>query len=76
MGTFNCIEKIKTISTTYMAASGLYGVQSNDEHVVAMAKFALALMKQLREINEHSFNNFKLRIGNICLSVCYIYTTL
>uniref|UniRef100_A0A1I7RZD0 adenylate cyclase n=1 Tax=Bursaphelenchus xylophilus TaxID=6326 RepID=A0A1I7RZD0_BURXY len=60
---FSCIEKIKTISTTYMAASGLTGTADGNEHVVAVAKFAIQLLEMIKHINEHSFNNFNLRIG-------------
>lgn len=62
---FKCIEKIKTISTTYMAASGLSGVIKEDDnsHVVAVANFAREMLLKLQEINDHSFNNFNLRIG-------------
>ncbi|XGW17237.1 hypothetical protein V3C99_002110 [Haemonchus contortus] len=60
---FKCIEKIKTISTTYMAASGLAGKIEGNAHVVAVANFALQLLAKIKVINEHSFNNFDLRIG-------------
>ena len=60
---FKCIEKIKTISTTYMAASGLSGKADDNSHVVAVANFAKELLAKLQEINDHSFNNFNLRIG-------------
>ncbi|PIO53505.1 adenylate/guanylate cyclase catalytic domain protein, partial [Teladorsagia circumcincta] len=60
---FKCIEKIKTISTTYMAASGLAGKIEGNSHVVAVANFALQLLAKIQVINEHSFNNFDLRIG-------------
>ncbi|CAJ0581044.1 unnamed protein product, partial [Mesorhabditis spiculigera] len=60
---FKCIDKIKTISTTYMAASGLTGPADGDAHIVAVAKYAQALLKKIKEINEHSFNSFNLRIG-------------
>uniref|UniRef100_A0A915JN81 adenylate cyclase n=1 Tax=Romanomermis culicivorax TaxID=13658 RepID=A0A915JN81_ROMCU len=63
---YSCIEKIKTISTTYMAASGLTP-QTCDmngmSHLTALANYALDIMHQLDEINEHSFNSFKMRIG-------------
>ena len=65
-GQFKCIEKIKTIGYTYMAASGL----TNDKeslkdtgHVIALTDFALAIQEQLKSVNQHSFNNFKMRIG-------------
>ncbi len=34
-------------------------------HVTAMADYALRLREQLDYVNEHSFNNFKIRIGGI-----------
>uniref|UniRef100_A0AAR2JDF2 adenylate cyclase n=1 Tax=Pygocentrus nattereri TaxID=42514 RepID=A0AAR2JDF2_PYGNA len=69
---FNVIEKIKTIGTTYMAAAGLTNPNTGEErkdsdacksHVRSMVDFAIALMGRLDNINRHSFNNFKLRIG-------------
>ncbi|KAI6176422.1 Adenylyl cyclase V [Aphelenchoides bicaudatus] len=60
---FACIEKIKTISTTYMAASGLTGSTDGASHVVAVTNFAIDLLEKIQHINEHSFNNFNLRIG-------------
>ncbi|MFH4980429.1 hypothetical protein AB6A40_007138 [Gnathostoma spinigerum] len=60
---FKCIEKIKTISTTYMAASGLTGRVVGNTHVVAIARFAMRLLALIQFINQHSFNNFNLRIG-------------
>lgn len=38
----------------------------NFNHVTAMADYALRLREQLDYVNEHSFNNFKIRIGNLC----------
>uniref|UniRef100_A0A8D0HID0 Adenylate cyclase type 5 n=1 Tax=Sphenodon punctatus TaxID=8508 RepID=A0A8D0HID0_SPHPU len=63
---FRQLEKIKTIGSTYMAASGL-----NDStydrvgrtHIKALADFAMRLMDQMKYINEHSFNNFQMKIG-------------
>uniref|UniRef100_A0AAR2LAF7 adenylate cyclase n=1 Tax=Pygocentrus nattereri TaxID=42514 RepID=A0AAR2LAF7_PYGNA len=70
---FNVIEKIKTIGTTYMAAAGLTNPNTGEERKVRqdsqsdanifMVDFAIALMGRLDNINRHSFNNFKLRIG-------------
>ncbi|EGT46976.1 CBN-ACY-4 protein [Caenorhabditis brenneri] len=61
---FKKIEKIKTISTTYMVASGLAGEESADNsHVEAIALFARELLFKLESINMHSFNDFNLRIG-------------
>ncbi|XP_063224763.1 adenylate cyclase type 6 [Bacillus rossius redtenbacheri] len=63
---FRYIEKIKSTGATYMAASGL--TQSTSDlkrfrHVTAMADYALRIREQLKYVNEHSFNNFKIRIG-------------
>lgn len=33
------------------------------KHVTAMADYALKLREQLKYVNEHSFNNFRIRIG-------------
>ncbi|EFP11118.1 CRE-ACY-4 protein [Caenorhabditis remanei] len=61
---FKKIEKIKTISTTYMVASGLAGEECADNsHVEAIALFARELLLKLESINIHSFNDFNLRIG-------------
>lgn len=69
---FSCVEKIKTIGSTYMAAAGLTHLPVCDDrkkvemsytHVRSMVEFAIALMGKLELINTHSFNNFKLRIG-------------
>uniref|UniRef100_A0ABM5EUB1 adenylate cyclase n=1 Tax=Pogona vitticeps TaxID=103695 RepID=A0ABM5EUB1_9SAUR len=67
---FSGVEKIKTIGSTYMAASGLcvtHGQENNVERQHAqigiMVEFAMALMTKLDGINRHSFNNFRLRVG-------------
>ncbi|XP_056620140.1 adenylate cyclase type 4 isoform X2 [Triplophysa dalaica] len=69
---FSAVEKIKTIGSTYMAAAGLTNPANTEErqasesscnHIRSMLDFALALMGRLENINMHSFNNFKLRIG-------------
>ncbi|XP_076319846.1 adenylate cyclase type 5-like [Tachypleus tridentatus] len=63
---FVCIEKIKTTGYTYMAASGLTSASTDldsQTHITAMADFAIRLKEQLDYVNEHSFNNFKIRIG-------------
>lgn len=71
---FSTIEKIKTVSATatYMAASGLNPTHKDcintesPEHLCALIDFALAMKQKLEEVNTHSFNNFKLRIGVSC----------
>ncbi|NWH41638.1 ADCY3 cyclase, partial [Chloropsis hardwickii] len=75
---FRCITKIKTIGSTYMAASGVtpdagangFGAkkeprseQERWQHLADLADFALAMKVTLMNINYQSFNNFMLRIG-------------
>ncbi|XP_054271943.1 adenylate cyclase type 6 [Macrosteles quadrilineatus] len=63
---FSSIEKIKSTGATYMAASGLTKATCDMKdlnHVTAMADYALRLREQLKYVNEHSFNNFRIRIG-------------
>uniref|UniRef100_A0A3B3QAN9 Adenylate cyclase type 2 n=1 Tax=Paramormyrops kingsleyae TaxID=1676925 RepID=A0A3B3QAN9_9TELE len=69
---FSGVEKIKTIGSTYMAATGLNATpgpeytQEHDRqymHIGTMVEFAFALMGKLDVINRHSFNDFKLRVG-------------
>lgn len=69
---FSAVEKIKTIGSTYMAVAGLTKPAKTEEirtcdktysHIRSMLDFAIALMGRLENINMHSFNSFKLRIG-------------
>ncbi|XP_052833073.1 adenylate cyclase type 6 [Octopus bimaculoides] len=62
---FSCIQKIKTIGYTYMAASGLDTEENfpDSKHIVALVEYAFYIQRQLKTINQHSFNNFKMRIG-------------
>ncbi|XP_042869482.1 adenylyl cyclase 78C-like isoform X2 [Penaeus japonicus] len=64
---FSCIEKIKTIGSTYMATSGLNPTAKDAEdchaHLCALVDFALEMKSRLEDVNKHSFNNFKLRVG-------------
>uniref|UniRef100_A0A665V6C0 adenylate cyclase n=1 Tax=Echeneis naucrates TaxID=173247 RepID=A0A665V6C0_ECHNA len=76
---FRCITKIKTIGSTYMAASGLTPESSTNgyssrkpedqsfierwQHLSDLADFALAMKVTLNNLNKQSFNNFMLRIG-------------
>ncbi|XP_036386383.1 adenylate cyclase type 6-like [Megalops cyprinoides] len=60
------LEKIKTIGSTYMAASGLNDSTFDKEgrtHILALADYAMRLREQMKYINEHSFNNFQMKIG-------------
>ncbi|CAL8297074.1 unnamed protein product [Lota lota] len=69
---FSGVEKIKTIGSTYMAATGLNAMpgpentQEHDRqytHIGTMVEFAFALVGKLELINRHSFNDFRLRVG-------------
>uniref|UniRef100_A0A8B9RJ69 adenylate cyclase n=1 Tax=Astyanax mexicanus TaxID=7994 RepID=A0A8B9RJ69_ASTMX len=63
---FKQLEKIKTIGSTYMAASGLNDSTYDREgrsHILALADYAMRLREQMKYINEHSFNNFQMKIG-------------
>ncbi|XP_071978192.1 adenylate cyclase type 5 isoform X5 [Engystomops pustulosus] len=63
---FRQLEKIKTIGSTYMAASGLNDTtydKAGKSHIKALADYAMRLMDQMKYINEHSFNNFQMKIG-------------
>ena len=65
---YSAVEKIKTIGSTYMAASGLQPGQEEDRarqghNVITLVEFATALMAALDAINRESFQHFKLRTG-------------
>ncbi|CAB1340118.1 unnamed protein product, partial [Coregonus sp. 'balchen'] len=65
---FHDIEKIKTIGSCYMAASGLspdrqsHGRVNGWHHLSELVLFALAMQETLREINKNSHNSFQLRV--------------
>ncbi|XP_066589148.1 adenylate cyclase type 3 [Prorops nasuta] len=65
---FKDIIKIKTIGSTYMAASGITeSADAQDEprwtHLSILVEFALELKQALSCINEQSFNHFVLKMG-------------
>ncbi|XP_016964213.1 adenylate cyclase type 3 isoform X1 [Drosophila biarmipes] len=69
---FQDIIKIKTIGSTYMAASGINLQRNlrNDapiterwSHLAVLVEFALELKHALQGINEQSFNHFVLKMG-------------
>ncbi|XP_065358366.1 adenylate cyclase type 3 [Calliphora vicina] len=69
---FQDIIKIKTIGSTYMAASGINlnrDIKPGDPitkrwaHLALLVEFALELKKTLQDINEQSFNHFVLKMG-------------
>ena len=53
-----------------MAASGVSKTTcyQNMRHVTELADFAFALKNQIEDVNTHSYNNFKMRIGML---LCY-----
>lgn len=69
---FQDVIKIKTIGSTYMAASGLNNIRNVKtdtsiterwDHLATLVEFALELKKALQCINEQSFNHFVLKMG-------------
>ena len=58
-----------------MAASGLTPETTFTDltHITALADFAFALMAQLKFVNEHSFNNFRLRIGQYIVDAVVVF---
>ncbi|XP_072175471.1 adenylate cyclase type 3-like [Diadema setosum] len=69
---FKNISKIKTINSTYMAASGMFPnpeeIHYRDDmerwqHLADLVDLAFALRSTLETINAQSFNNFMLKIG-------------
>ncbi|XP_063791093.1 adenylate cyclase type 9 [Pseudophryne corroboree] len=66
---YSCIEKIKTIGATYMAASGLNPSQCQDSsqphrHLQTLFEFAKEMMNVVDDFNNNMlWFNFKLRIG-------------
>ncbi|XP_057332625.1 adenylyl cyclase 78C isoform X2 [Microplitis mediator] len=65
---FHCIEKIKTVGATYMAASGLNPstldpTKDEMDHLCKLVDYAVAMRQRLEDVNIHSFNNFDLRVG-------------
>ena len=63
---FKCIEKIKTIGSTYMCASGLDSTYHSDtyEHLYALLDFAVAMQSAVECFNRDLLEfNLVLRIG-------------
>uniref|UniRef100_A0A3P9KSJ3 adenylate cyclase n=1 Tax=Oryzias latipes TaxID=8090 RepID=A0A3P9KSJ3_ORYLA len=64
---FHCVEKIKTIGSCYMAASGLapnkQASMDKWNHLSELVLFALAMQETLKETNRLSAQSFKLRVG-------------
>ncbi|RXN18333.1 adenylate cyclase type 8-like protein [Labeo rohita] len=64
---FQEIEKIKTIGSCYMAASGLSPEKQECEdewaHLSTLVLYALAMQETLKQINKRTSNNFQLRVG-------------
>lgn len=64
---FSGVEKIKTVGSTYMAATGLQPSQTDPSdaprYVKTMVDFAIRIMMILEGLNRDSFQSFELRIG-------------
>ncbi|KAI6661372.1 retinal guanylyl cyclase 2 [Oopsacas minuta] len=61
---FAGVEKIKTIGSTYMAATGLKESDTNnDYHIYTMAMFSFALREKLKELSYNALNDFQFKIG-------------
>jgi adenylate cyclase 1 len=69
---FRAIDKIKTVGSTYMAAVGLIPelrILDDDNDATAgfylgtLVEFVFAMRDKLLNINENSYNNFMLRVG-------------
>ncbi|RNA40559.1 adenylate cyclase type 2 [Brachionus plicatilis] len=69
---YSCVEKIKTIGSTYMAAAGLnIGADKNltnvkertNHYLIALTDFAFSMMQIIQSINKDCFNDFQLKIG-------------
>ena len=71
---FRAIDKIKTIGSTYMAAIGLIpelriqdeaddGGSSAITSIIELTEYIFAMREKLSNLNEHSYNNFMLRVG-------------
>lgn len=59
-----------------MAASGLNDStydKAGRSHIRALADYAMRLMDQMKYINEHSFNNFKMKIGELQQKEGWLY---
>ena len=57
------VEKIKTIGSTYMAASGLNGEDPASGHLINLIGFALEMQTVISRFNRISNFSFQLRIG-------------
>ena len=63
---FSALTKIKTIGSTYMAASGLNTTDEQNykfQYIRQLINFAFAIKKQMKSINNTLGTSFNLRIG-------------
>ena len=76
---FRAIDKIKTIGSTYMAAIGLIPelrIQEEREDggvsaitaVTELAEYVFGMREKLANLNEHSYNNFMLRVSMLSVA--------
>lgn len=71
---FACISAVKiqlSFKHTFCVCFSKIQGKSAAYHLSALVDFALSMKESLEEVNTHSFNNFKLRIGKL-----YKYTVL
>lgn len=65
------MDKIKTVGSTFMAAVGLmpdmrildHKEESASYYLSVLAELVFAFREKLANINENSYNNFTLRVG-------------
>lgn len=55
------------IKNKFVGLSGIFPFMQEKlatlNHIVTMADFAMAMKKKLTDINLHSFNDFKMKVG-------------
>lgn len=64
------IQKIKTVGSCYMAASGLDPIteeqtrQGNHQHIIHLMEFCFEILKTIKDFNDYTFGtNFTMKIG-------------
>lgn len=88
------MDKIKTVGSTFMAAVGLmpdmrildHKEESASYYMSVLAELVFALREKLSNINDNSYNNFTLRVGEwrysilvdvyLCVCICLFVDVL
>ena len=67
---WTAIQKIKTVGSCYMAASGLDPIteeqtrQGNHQHIIKLMEFCFEILKTIKDFNDYTFGtNFTMKIG-------------